>query len=666
MLSFHEALFPVNISYGSSGGPKFKTTVFTSDAGYEQRNVDWAYPKAEYDVSHAIKTQEQMDELTAFFFARHGRAFGFRYKDWNDYKLENASMIGTGETTVQITKTYVSTQTESGETYTFVRSIYKPAWGTIIGVTVDGVAQVEATDFTINSTNGIMTFAVAPAQDAVITIASGEFHVPVRFDTDHLDSSHEGWMTQTWQSIPLIEDRNVFAIANGVTIDAPVSPPIPVPPPPPPPGGPPPPPPPPPPGGPPPPPPGGPPPPPPPPGPPPPPIGGSFSATSAYDFVSRMGVNSHLDRAGHYMNLTAVRDCMNYIGLRLMRDIVGHDPGSPYFDSFMTMAGMGFVFIAESGGPQNWTTYANRCAIVESAHPGSIVACEGPNEITDYGNGFGYMQGLHAAVRANSTLASKPIINLSISAITQSFYQQVGDVSAFCDYGNSHIYYGSGVPSFAYAIGSPYLWTNWLTSARISVPGKPVCVTETGSPAWPTAGGGCDEYTQAREILNMYFVAWKNGAPFTCMYELIDSIDDPNTIEHYFGMFRSDYSAKPVATAMHNMVLAMSSGAVPGVSGTLTYSVSGLPATIGSHLVFRKSANTYTIVVWVEYDVFDEGSHTHITAPNVNITINLGSPATATRTFDPLIGSAAIATTGATSTINIVANDHPVIIDIDV
>lgn len=356
---------------------------------------------------------------------------------------------------------------------------------------------------------------------------------------------------------------------------------------------------------------------------------------------------------------------MNYIGLRLMRDIVSHPPGDQYFDSFVTMAGYGMVFMAESGGPQNWNNYASWVAALENSHPGCVVAVEGPNEITDYGNGYGYMQGLAAAVRANSVIRNKPIINLSISAITQSFYQQVGDVSAFCDYGNSHIYYGSGAPSYAYAPGSPYLWQNWLASAQICVPGKPVCVTETGSPTWPSVGGGCDEYTQAREILNMYCVAWKHGAPFTCMYELIESIDDPNTIEHYFGLFHGDYSPKPAATSLRNFVAVMRAGAVSGSSGTLSYSISGL-SSLGSHLCVRKNSNTYTIVIWEEPDIFDESTQTHIPSPVSHITVTLGAAATTTRTYDPIIGSSPIASTGSTTTISLNVTDHPFMVDIDV
>lgn len=138
---FHEVLFPETISYGSSGGPKFKTTIFTADSGYEQRNVDWRDVRCEYDVAHGIKSREQMDELFAFFMARRGRAYGFRFKDWSDFQIKQ-QVIGEGDGTTtefQIVKTYRSAQVESGVAFSYSRDIGKIAWNTVSGVTVDGV-----------------------------------------------------------------------------------------------------------------------------------------------------------------------------------------------------------------------------------------------------------------------------------------------------------------------------------------------------------------------------------------------------------------------------------------------------------------------------------------------------------------------------------------------
>lgn len=216
MAAFHEILFPITISYGSSGGPKFKTTIFTADSGYEQRNIDWSNQRAEYDVSHGIKNQSDMDLLTAFFYARRARAFGFRFLDYNDYKIANQD-IATGNGTLktfQIIKTYVSSQGESGESYTYTRTLRKIAWNTIAGVTVGGVVVTQVADiitgqkWTLDSNTGLITFQNAPAVAAHIVIGAGQFHVPVRFETDHLDVTQEFWNTASWPNIPLFEVRD--------------------------------------------------------------------------------------------------------------------------------------------------------------------------------------------------------------------------------------------------------------------------------------------------------------------------------------------------------------------------------------------------------------------------------------------------------------------------
>jgi uncharacterized protein (TIGR02217 family) len=96
MTGFHEVRFPDNIAYGATGGPEFATTVVVTGAGYEQRNVDWAEARSRWDVASGLKNQAQLDELIAFFRARKGKAYGFRFKDWADYKAVGR-LLGTGD-----------------------------------------------------------------------------------------------------------------------------------------------------------------------------------------------------------------------------------------------------------------------------------------------------------------------------------------------------------------------------------------------------------------------------------------------------------------------------------------------------------------------------------------------------------------------------------------
>lgn len=199
-MAFVEVRFPTDIAYGSSGGPEYSTDVVITQSGYEQRNANWSQARAKYNVAHGVKTQAQLDTLIAFFRARKGRADGFRFKDWTDYQAIGQSMgTGDGTTTVfQLQKHYLSGSA------TETRTITKPITGTV-SIYLDGVLQIPD-NYTLNTTNGQITFDIAPANGVNVT-ADFEFDVPVRFDTDRLSASLDTYGSHSWNDIPIVEIR---------------------------------------------------------------------------------------------------------------------------------------------------------------------------------------------------------------------------------------------------------------------------------------------------------------------------------------------------------------------------------------------------------------------------------------------------------------------------
>jgi uncharacterized protein (TIGR02217 family) len=199
MTAFHEVQFPNDIAYGSSGGPEYSTDVIITAGGFEQRNINWQDARAVYNVAHGVKTKAQLDELLAFFRARKGRAYGFRFKDWSDF-LVSGQQIGIGDGALkdfQLFKTYHS----GGITET--RIIKKPVSNSV-HIYFNNVLQNGG--FTVDYTSGIVTMTSAPENNVIIT-ASFEFDVPVRFDTDRLSASLESYGVHSWKNIPLVEVR---------------------------------------------------------------------------------------------------------------------------------------------------------------------------------------------------------------------------------------------------------------------------------------------------------------------------------------------------------------------------------------------------------------------------------------------------------------------------
>ncbi|MBS3648870.1 DUF2460 domain-containing protein [Pseudaminobacter sp. 19-2017] len=198
---FHDVRFPEDISYGSKGGPKFSTSVITLASGKERRNINWRLARAEYDVSHGIKDEAQMDDLRDFFYARVGMAYSFRFKDWGDYSAISQE-IGKGDGTKK--EFFLSKGYQSGN-WKYVRPITKPVVETVTQVLVGGLPAAE---FTVDGATGKITLPEAPVANAKVVVPYFEFDVHARFDIDHFDPVHEFWLTQTWQSIPVIEIKD--------------------------------------------------------------------------------------------------------------------------------------------------------------------------------------------------------------------------------------------------------------------------------------------------------------------------------------------------------------------------------------------------------------------------------------------------------------------------
>ncbi len=198
-MAFEEVQFPTDISYGASGGPQYSTNIVTNHGGYEQRTANWQDARANYNVSHGVKTEAQLHSLIAFFRARKGKSQGFRFKDWTDYKVAGQSIgIGNGTTTqFQLIKSYAS------GSVTEARKITKPVAGTI---KIYKNSVLQSSGVSTNTTTGVVTFTVAPAGGVSIT-ADFEFDVPVRFDTDNLKAGIDTFGSYSWPNITLVEVR---------------------------------------------------------------------------------------------------------------------------------------------------------------------------------------------------------------------------------------------------------------------------------------------------------------------------------------------------------------------------------------------------------------------------------------------------------------------------
>lgn len=167
--------FPEKIRFDVVGGVEFSTNIIVVNSGFESRNKNWASAKGAWKLSHGPHNRADTDALIAFFRAVGGRAHGFRFKDWGDYKVAFGEgrflplAVTNGVPLYQMVRRY-----QQGALLDD-RKITKPVSGTI-SVQRNGalVPQgVQAGNFNLDPITGIIGFAPdATASVAAITLGA--------------------------------------------------------------------------------------------------------------------------------------------------------------------------------------------------------------------------------------------------------------------------------------------------------------------------------------------------------------------------------------------------------------------------------------------------------------------------------------------------------------
>lgn len=202
-MAFHEVRLPARLAFGSTGGVERRTEITTLGSGFERRSTPWAEGRRRYLIGAGLRSLDDMAALTAFFEARRGRLYGFRFRDFADFKscapgeavAATDQRIGTGDGARRMFRL--------GKAYgDHVRRIAKPVEGSA-RVAVNGV---ETTAFALDHLTGEMTLATPPTSGAVVT-AGFVFDTPVRFDADRIEVTLESFGAGRMVAMPLIEVR---------------------------------------------------------------------------------------------------------------------------------------------------------------------------------------------------------------------------------------------------------------------------------------------------------------------------------------------------------------------------------------------------------------------------------------------------------------------------
>jgi uncharacterized protein (TIGR02217 family) len=201
-MPFIEESFNTTPAYGFVGGPQFNTLVIPLATGRENRNIEWPDPKHMFSAPFLNLKPAMWLEVKRMFMACRGQAYGFRFRDWTDYKA-SMELIGVGNGSNRV---FQLVKTSAADSVSYARTIKKPrsdGFQLYVGTDADSAVPVAST---LDTTTGLVTATVSPALGKNV-YWSGIFDVPVRFATDILQFSFDNLEALNNQSgILLVED----------------------------------------------------------------------------------------------------------------------------------------------------------------------------------------------------------------------------------------------------------------------------------------------------------------------------------------------------------------------------------------------------------------------------------------------------------------------------
>ncbi len=347
-------------------------------------------------------------------------------------------------------------------------------------------------------------------------------------------------------------------------------------------------------------------------------------ARPADAFVDSVGVNIHpaYNDTPYVPEFATVLQRLQELGIRHLRDELRDFPDRQgQYQRLNQLAAAGFGSTLVIGSPADGIDGLEALLEIAADDLDGVEALEGPNEYSTSGDPewqprlVAYQQALYEKAKAEPALAGLPVVGPSIVHNDQA---QLGDVSAWLDYGNIHSYPFGNPPD---KLGAA------ITRAELNSASKPIWATETGYHTalnWTGEHPPVSEAAMATYVPRLFLEYYRWGIVRTFSYELLDEWPDPDLDEREsnFGLLRNDLAPKPAFDALRNTIAILADPGEQFVPAALDYTLGegGVefagPESPGLHKVLlQKRDGSFYLALWRTSSVWDPATGEPQAAP---------------------------------------------------
>lgn len=379
-------------------------------------------------------------------------------------------------------------------------------------------------------------------------------------------------------------------------------------------------------------------------------------ARAADSFVDSMGINIHAAFPGNSSdrNWNGVIDAVGDLGFRYVRDIPT-DPGRLNQLSAATGAKVDVIFQYWANYPQCMEPQYFDATWAQTKQLTHVAYLELPNEPDTF---EAYVKPwtiqLYNAAKADPVLKDVPIIG------TTGDPALLADTNPYLDYGNIHSYTAGYTPMNRF--------DGNVARARGITGDKPIIATEMGYNNGylndtNIYAPGVTEAATAKYLPRVYMGYYNAGIVKSFSYELVDWDHDPTyTYQNWhFGLLRADFTYKPAAHAIKNLIALLEDPGDEFTPGSLEYTINGGTADL-KHTLLQKRDGTFWLALWNDVLSYDPSTRTDLVIPDLNVVLDLDIPVVRATTYRPNASQTAVGTILGTDSINLAVPDEVLLV----